>query len=180
MSSVPSFFICPTPDLDSSAPLELPYSLDFLPCFYSSFLASRRGFPCITFHACSSRACCLPSSSFVWHPSCRGIQPGDTEACVALAKEIGLFLRRSIEGGKRGVSGRNRLRLQSRLYVALSDSSGQLYPEPRVFHSLRDLRAAVFSRGNPGTATFIGFASVGPEGNQKRMLGLGPPGLGDS
>ena len=100
--SVPSFFICPTPDLDSSAPLELPYSLDFLPCFYSSFLASRRGFPCITFHTCSSRACCLPSSSFVWHPSCRGIQPGDTEACVALAKEIGLFLRRSIEGGQRG------------------------------------------------------------------------------
>ena len=87
------------------------------------------------------------------------IQASDIEARVALAKEIGFFLRRSVEGGFRGLSGRNRLWLQSRLYVALSDSAGQPFAEPRVFNRLGDLRAAVFARGNPGSATFIGFAS---------------------
>ena len=76
------------------------------------------------------------------------IQASDIEARVALAKEIGFFLRRSVEGGFRGLSGRNRLRLQSRLYVALSDSAGQPFAEPRVFNRLGDLRAAVFARGN--------------------------------
>ena len=78
---------------------------------------------------------------------------------MALAREIGGFLRRSLDGGYRGNSGRNRLRLQSRLYVALSDARGAPFPEPRVFSRVADLRSAVFTRGQPGNSTFIGFAS---------------------
>ena len=87
------------------------------------------------------------------------VDPSDTAGRTALAREIGGFLRRSLEGGYRGSSGRNRLRLQSRLYVALSDHTNTAFAEPRVFYRLSDLRSSVFFRGNPGEATFIGFAS---------------------
>ena len=67
----------------------------------------------------------------------------------------------SLEGyGKfRGNSGRERLKLGSRLYVALSDSAGRAYSEVRVFTRVADLRREVFNQGNPGQATFIGFAT---------------------
>ncbi|CAE7386548.1 unnamed protein product [Symbiodinium sp. KB8] len=109
--------------------------------------------------AATSSSSRLPPESPEDRNSEAPIAASDIEARVALAKEIGFFLRRSIEGSYRGLSGRNRLRLQSKLYVAVSDSAGQPFAEPRVFNRLGDLRSAVFSRGNPGSATFIGFAS---------------------
>ena len=85
----------------------------------------------------------LPPEGPVEGASEQPIQASDIEARVALAKETGLFLRRSVEGGFRGLSGRNRLRLQSRLYVVLSDSAGQ----PFTFSILSGIFGPPFSLG---------------------------------
>ncbi|CAE7232958.1 unnamed protein product, partial [Symbiodinium sp. CCMP2592] len=108
----------------------------------------------------STAAVPFPSpTSSLSEPAEVPLEAADTEGRAALAREIGAFLRRSLDGGYRGNSGRSRLRLQSRLYVALSDARGEPFPEPRVFSRVSDLRSAIFNRGNPGESTFIGFAS---------------------
>ncbi len=83
----------------------------------------------------------------------------DHEGRAALAREIGRFLVRCLEGSNRGQSGRARLKLPSRLYLILADYSGNRLSEPRV---VRDFATAssICKRGpSCGQSIFVGFAT---------------------
>lgn len=83
----------------------------------------------------------------------------DTEGRVALAKEIGDFVVRSLEGQHRGSSGRSRLNLPSRLYVIFADYDGVRYAPPRVVKSFADAAALCKRGASCGGAIFVGFAT---------------------
>eukprot|EP00435_Cladocopium_sp_Y103_P049652 s1444_g15.t1 len=74
-----------------------------------------------------------------------------------LAAEIGLFLQRCVRGEHRGTSGRDRLKLQNRIYVVLADFEGNLLSEPRVESSFAPVKALCKRGSDPGRAIFVGF-----------------------
>eukprot|EP00438_Fugacium_kawagutii_P029669 Skav210992 [mRNA] locus=scaffold2325:30524:39491:+ [translate_table: standard] len=75
-----------------------------------------------------------------------------------IALEVGAFLRRCLDGLPRGVSGRDRVPLASRLYVLCRDLSGQLYNPVRVFKQFAQIKPLVKEGNNTcGDSVFIGF-----------------------
>lgn len=74
-----------------------------------------------------------------------------------IAISAGRFIRRALDGDHRGTSGRENLRLQSRVYLLFRDHSGNLYNPVRVFDSLSSLNSLVRPRGDLGDSVFIGF-----------------------
>lgn len=87
------------------------------------------------------------------------IASSDQEGRALLARQIGRFLRASVEGRHFGSSGRDKLSLRSRLYVALADYQGNRFPKPRVYREFSSL-AAVCKRGpSAGNSVFVGFAT---------------------
>eukprot|EP00438_Fugacium_kawagutii_P018100 Skav210874 [mRNA] locus=scaffold1173:118408:120490:+ [translate_table: standard] len=74
-----------------------------------------------------------------------------------IAEGAGRFIKRSLNGDHRGTSGRERLRLQSRIYVLFRDHSGRCYNPVRVFETFSALQPLVKPRGDPGDSIFIGF-----------------------
>jgi hypothetical protein len=53
----------------------------------------------------------------------------------AICDQIGKFLARSISGGFRGASGRDRIPLPSRLWIIVRDFAGQIYTPVKVVRS---------------------------------------------
>ena len=99
-----------------------------------------------------------PSSAALSTQETHVIETADHEGRAALAKEIGRFLVRCLEGSNRGSSGRSRLKLQSRLYLILADYSGNRV-DLRV---VRDFATAssICKRGpSCGQSIFVGFAT---------------------
>ena len=82
---------------------------------------------------------------------------GDTEDRIALAQEIGAFLRRAYDGLPRGSSGRDRLGLQSRWYLVLVDFEGRRLVEPLFSHSFSSIRDRCKRGSDTGDSVFIGF-----------------------
>lgn len=96
-------------------------------------------------------------------PSQAVVRPGGlpTEAeRLAIAEEVGRFLRRSLQGDYRGGSGRDRLRLQSRVYILVRDFSGRLYNPVEIYHRFVDLKPKVKSGDSAGDSIFIGLPTV--------------------
>jgi hypothetical protein len=83
----------------------------------------------------------------------------DTEGRRKLAEGIGRFLLRCVRGEHRGTSGRDRLKLQNRLYVILADFEGNLLSDPQVEFSFAPVKALCKRGGDPGRAIFVGFAT---------------------
>ena len=83
----------------------------------------------------------------------------DTEGRVALAKEIGDFVVRSLDGQHRGSSGRSRLNLASRLYVIFADFEGVRFAPPRVVRTFAEASALCKRGASCGAAIFVGFPS---------------------
>lgn len=77
----------------------------------------------------------------------------------AIAEAAGLFVRRALNGDYRGTSGREQLRLQSRVYLLFRDHSGNLYDPVRIFDSYAAINPLVKPRGDLGDSVFIGFPS---------------------
>ena len=82
------------------------------------------------------------------------VPPTTREARELLANQLGDWVLRALQGGRRGLSGREHLR--SRIYVVFSDRGGPALDTARVFHRLRDLRGCL-----PGddleNLIFLGF-----------------------
>lgn len=78
---------------------------------------------------------------------------------VALAKRIGRFLTRCVNGDSRGSSGRDLLNLPNRLYVVLADHSGKQFAEPKVFKDFSRVTAICKKGYSFGEAIFVGFAT---------------------
>ena len=87
------------------------------------------------------------------------VQKDDIGARVALARACGAFLKRALEGDFRGGSGRDKLRLGSRVYVVAADYSGQRFDPPKVFFDFGSVKAVCKSGNQCGRAVFLGFAS---------------------
>lgn len=83
----------------------------------------------------------------------------DSRGRRILAEEIGRFLRRAVEGEHRGSSGRDRLKLQNRVYVVLAGFDGSLLTEPRVESSFAVVKAICKRGADCGSSIFVGFAT---------------------
>ena len=77
----------------------------------------------------------------------------------ALADHIGDWLGSETRGIRQGPSGRDRLNLQSRVYVLTRSHSGSLFDPVLVFHRVRDFQPYIGPGGKASRAVFIGFAS---------------------
>lgn len=87
------------------------------------------------------------------------IDPTSQTARSELAEEIGRFLRRCVEGVFRGSSGRDRLALQSRLYIVVAGFGGELYGPPLYYTAFAGVRARCKQGSLCGRSIFVGFAS---------------------
>ena len=87
------------------------------------------------------------------------IDPTSDSARRELAEEIGRFLRRCVQGFFRGSSGRDRLALQSRLYVVIADYQGNNFDPPLYFSAFAPVRSHCKEGSCCGRAIFIGFDS---------------------
>lgn len=79
-----------------------------------------------------------------------------------VAREIGAFLRRAVDGQRRGLSGREKLSgLASKFYLVVRDYDGVTTERPlRVFSSFATVRR-LCSRGNSwGDSVFVGVPSI--------------------
>ena len=110
--------------------------------------------------AASAKAASTPTGHYSLvsgSPSTRGIiSVEDTEA---LAREIGDFIRRALEGNFRGTSGRDRLRLASKLYLVFADFFGNRLSPPRVIKSFSEVSTLCKRGPDAGQSVFIGVAS---------------------
>lgn len=76
---------------------------------------------------------------------------------LAIAEGAGRFLRRALAGDFRGGSGRDRVRLSSRIYVLVRDLSGRVYDPVEVYQNFSSLKPKVKSGDSAGNSIFIGF-----------------------
>ncbi len=83
----------------------------------------------------------------------------DTEGRAELAREIGDFIRRSLDGDFRGSSGRHKLRLPSRLYLVFADFYGNRVEPPRVIRSFAETATICKQGPEAGQSVFVGVAS---------------------
>ena len=78
-----------------------------------------------------------------------------------VARGIGRFFVRSLEGGHCGSSGRDRISLPSRLYVIIRNRAGLVTTNPvRVVHRFSEVKVLCSQEGDFGDSIFCGFPSV--------------------
>ena len=70
---------------------------------------------------------------------------------------VGLFLRRSLEGGHRGTSSRDLLQLPSRYWIVVRSIEGQVFDPPRVFSRSGACKALVKRGTEAGDSIFVGL-----------------------
>ena len=91
-------------------------------------------------------------------PTCSfEVAAADSESRLALAKEIGKFLRRAVAGQPRGSSGRDRLKLQNRCYLVVADFEGKLFAEPKFLTSFQEVKAICKRGSEAGDSVFVGL-----------------------
>ena len=78
---------------------------------------------------------------------------------VALAQQVGRFLRSCLEGGHRKSSGRDLLNLQSRYYIVVRDFAGLTYDPPRIYTAFSKVKPLCLRGFEKGDAVFIGLPS---------------------
>ncbi len=83
----------------------------------------------------------------------------DTSGRLELARGCGRFLARALAGDYRGGSGRDRLRLASRVYIVLATFSGERCLPPKVLFSFAEVKRLCKSGPHCGRSVFLGFAS---------------------
>ncbi|CAE7224208.1 Ap1g1 [Symbiodinium sp. CCMP2456] len=84
---------------------------------------------------------------------------GRDQQRVAVAREIGAFLRRAINGEHRGTSGRDKVSLASRFYIVLAPYSGEVFSKVRVYSKFAPVKALCKRGPDPGRSVFVGLPS---------------------
>lgn len=88
------------------------------------------------------------------------IEPEDRAGREELARTIGEFIRRSLDGRPRGPSGRDRLRLQNRYYLVFADFEGIQLESPLFTDKFSEVKA-ITKRGNgAGSSVFVGLPTL--------------------
>ena len=89
----------------------------------------------------------------------RSLELSDTRREAAVS--VGHFFRRCLQGQPRGLSGRERVDLASRVYVLVRDFEDKIYDPVRVFNRWGDIKPLVSRSGNQlGDSVFAGFPTV--------------------
>ena len=78
---------------------------------------------------------------------------------VAIAEQIGKWIRRGLNQQNRGLSGREKLDLASRIYVVVKDISGEIFDPPKVFNNWSGAKSLVSVDKQLGDSIFVGFPS---------------------
>lgn len=78
---------------------------------------------------------------------------------LLVAQQIGAWIRRCLSGEARGLSGREKLNLQSRFYIVVRGFDLVVHDPPLVFPSWSGAKAACYSHGQPGDSIFVGVPS---------------------
>ena len=91
--------------------------------------------------------------------SSTAVDPTSDSARGVLAREIGQFINRCLRGDIRGSSGRDRLRLQNRLYIVAADFNGQRYNPPLILERFAEVKALCKRESDCGQSVFIGLAT---------------------
>ena len=81
------------------------------------------------------------------------------EERAEIAREIGQFFRRALRGEHRGESGRQRLKLSSRIFVLVRDIRGNTYNPVRIFDNFSAINPFVKENGLCGDSIFVGLPS---------------------
>ena len=77
-----------------------------------------------------------------------------------IAKEIGIWLKRSLDGERVGASPRSLIEHKSRIYILIRDIKGNLFTKPaRIFRTWGSLKPHVEAGGSFGDSIFIGVPS---------------------
>jgi hypothetical protein len=77
-----------------------------------------------------------------------------------VAKEIGEFLKRSLQGQHRGESGRDKIKgLQNRLYIVARDAEGKVYNPALVLKAFQRVKTLCYKNGSWGDSIFVGLPS---------------------
>ena len=87
------------------------------------------------------------------------IDPEDRAGRERLAADIGRWIRRALAGEFRGSSGRDRLRLQNRLYLVFSDFEGVPLTPPLLVDRFSEVKRLCKRGSDCGRAVFVGVAS---------------------
>jgi hypothetical protein len=97
---------------------------------------------------------------------------------VEVAEEVGRFLGRALRGEHRGVSGRQKVNLSSRVYIALAGYDGQHFPTPRLFSSFNQVRELCQRGPDSGDSIYVGLPSQAEAALALRAAGLNWPAEG--
>ena len=77
-----------------------------------------------------------------------------------VAREIGCFLKRCLEGDHRGESGRDKIKgLQSRVYIVCRDFDRRTYNPPLLCKTFSEVKTLCKRNGSCGDSVFIGVPS---------------------
>lgn len=94
----------------------------------------------------------------------------------AVAREVGAFLKRCLNGENRGSSGRDKLKgLQSRIYVVVRDKEDRVFNPVRLVKSFAEVRALCHRGEGWGDSIFVGLPSQAEAAVAVSAAGLGWP-----
>ena len=95
-----------------------------------------------------------------------------------LARTIGHFIRRSLDGQPRGPSGRDRLNLQNRYYLVFADFEGNHLETPRFSSRFSEVKELVKRGNSAGSSVFVGLPTLWESRIVVQTAGFDlPPGL---
>ena len=89
-----------------------------------------------------------------------------------IAEGIGHWIRRCLEGGHRGTSGRDRNPLQSRLWLVVRSIEGEDFNPPLAFKNWTSAKALVKRGAETGGSIFVGLPSEREAIRVVRFAGL--------
>eukprot|EP00435_Cladocopium_sp_Y103_P039135 s110_g10.t1 len=76
-----------------------------------------------------------------------------------IAAEIGKWVGKALKGQRRGLSGREKIALQSRLYLVFRDIQGRDHNPPLFFSTWKETKDLCSLRGQLGDSLFVGLPS---------------------
>lgn len=105
--------------------------------------------------ASGSRTTSTAGAEVQSEPTRAGYQVGSERE--EIARGVGHWIRRCLNGQLRGLSGRERINLQSRIYLVIRDIDGQVHNPPLVYDSWRSCSAVVLRDKQSGDSIYIGL-----------------------
>ena len=111
----------------------------------------------------------------------RGPQPSEAPAVLTwaareeIARGVGAWIRRALDGDHRQNSGRDRLHLASRIYIVAKDYAGNTFDPVLVFSRLSQVREICQRGGDWADSVFVGLPSQREGQVASASAGLGWP-----